>query len=611
MPERSTVERLALLASRPLLAGLGPAVLEDIDAALESVHLPGDALVVQRGQTGVPLMIVAQGGVRASFEDADGLRHTLFEYFRGGSVCEALVLSGAPSPFDLYTIRDSNLLCLAPDRFHALAAKHPALAVNCTRVLATRIVKLLSSHEFLATFAQKHDRLPRSIALLSVGADGVVRTRDLLSDALSRCRATARLTNGDAPPAGQNFAGWLERLDARTDLLIFECDLSDPAWLDLCLRQADRILVLLDAEETRRPSRMDWWRDARLGERPAQVELAIVHPAATDLPHGAEAFCMQPGIARMHHVRAGSRPDAGRLARWLLDRPVGLVLGGGGAFGIAHVGVLKALEEANVPVDIVGGTSMGAIFAGGVARGWSADRIMEHVRELFASRWALYDFTIPFTSLLAGKKLDGVLDRLFGDLVIADMWTPFFCVATSMARARAEVHDRGRLRDAIRSSCSIPGLFPPFQSLKDLLVDGGLVDNLPIDAMYERCRGPVIAVDVFPYQRPKPEKTREFSERLVARLVEWLKPRRELGPPLFDILVQATLLGSQRTNEMTRADHPPALYLTPQLDRFRVLGWHAYEDLFKAGYECARQEIEADKLPRTLWEGRVEAAAAQ
>jgi predicted acylesterase/phospholipase RssA/CRP-like cAMP-binding protein len=609
MPDGSTVERLGLLAGRPFLAGLDRAVVEDVDAALESVHLPGDALVVSRGQTGVPLMLVAHGGLRASFEDADGIRRTLFEYFRGGSVCEALVLSGAPSPYDLYTIRDSHLLCLPPDRFHALAEKHPALALNCTRVLSQRIVKLVSSHEFQEAFARKHDRLPRSIALLSVGRDGVVRTRERVAEALTTCRAATRVTNGDAPLAGQGLPAWLEHLEANGELLVFECDLSDAAWLDLCLRQADRILVLLDEEEMQRPSRMDWWRDARLGDRPAQVELAIVHPATTELPHGTEAYVKRPGVVRLHHVKAESRRDAGMLARWLLDRPVGLVLGGGGAFGIAHVGVIKALEEAEVPVDIVGGTSMGAIFAGGVARGWSADLIMEHVRELFASRWALYDFTIPFTSLLAGKKLDRVLDGLFGDLAILDMWTPFFCVATSIVRARAEVHDRGRLRDAIRSSCSIPGLFPPFKAVKDLLVDGGLVDNLPIDAMSERCPGPIIAVDVFPYQRHKSEKTRELAEGLSARVVEWLKPSRDLGPPLFDILMQSSLLGSQRTNELSRAHHPPALYLTPQLDRFRILGWHAYEQLFQAGYDCARREIDADRLPRALWEGRVQETA--
>src|SRR6185436_632871 len=91
--------------------------------------------------------------------------------------------------------------------------------------------------------------------------------------------------------------------------------------------------------------------------------------------------------------------------------------------------------------------------------------------------------------------------RFFGEIDIADLWIPFFCVSTNISHPHAEIHETGRLRDAIRSSCSIPGLFPPFRTLRQLLVDGGLVDNLPIDVMVERCSGPIVAVDVFPYLR--------------------------------------------------------------------------------------------------------------
>jgi predicted acylesterase/phospholipase RssA len=245
---------------------------------------------------------------------------------------------------------------------------------------------------------------------------------------------------------------------------------------------------------------------------------------------------------------------------------------------------------------------MGAIFAGGLARGWSATRIMDHVRELFASRFALYDPTIPFKSLLAGKKLDRVLEGLFGDIAIVDLWIPFFCVATSIVQARPEVHDTGMLRDAIRSSCSIPGLFPPFQAVRDLLVDGGIVDNLPIGVMSERCRGPVIAVDVFPYDR----HGRARSHGLWVRVLEWLKPAAGGGMPLFDTLMHATLAGSQRTTEMSRTSHPPALYLTPDLNKFSILDWRAYEALFQAGYDCAKRKIDEGALPHSLWEGEFE-----
>ena len=307
-------------------------------------------------------------------------------------------------------------------------------------------------------------------------------------------------------------------------------------------------------------------------------------------------------MSRLHHVRSGDPQDAERLARWLLDRPVGLVFGGGGALGIAHVGVLKALEEARVPIDIVGGTSMGAIFAGGHARGWSADTIMDHVRKLFASRFALYDPTIPVTALLAGKKLDHVMDELFEDIDIADLWTRFFCVSTNISRASSEVLDSGSLRGAIRASCSIPGLFPPYQLLKQLLVDGGLINNLPIDVMAELCHGPVIAVDVFPYRRNGGEAAVSPRKRLL-NLLRKYKPFSTAGPWLFDVLVHATLVGSQRTTALSLERHPPALYLAPDLGRYRVLDWRAYEALFEAGYVSAKRALDSGAIPRGLWEG--------
>jgi len=292
------------------------------------------------------------------------------------------------------------------------------------------------------------------------------------------------------------------------------------------------------------------------------------------------------------------------MARWLVNRPVGVVLGGGGAFGIAHVGVLKALEEFRVPIDIIGGTSMGAIFAGGHARGWSADMIMDEVRTLFSSRFALYDPTIPVQALLAGKKLDRVLRRFFENMDFADLWTPFFCVSTNISSARCEVHSAGDVWCAIRASCSVPGLFPPFAALRQLLVDGGLVNNLPLDIMSERCRGPIVAVDVWPYRssrRPRPPRT---------GLLRLLVPRAYAGPRLFEILMHATLAGSDFRTERWLSTHPPTLHLAPPLGRFGVLDWRAYEGLYRAGYDDAKRELESGKLPRTLWEGTLEDVAA-
>lgn len=608
---------LELLASRPAFHGLDHAVVSDVADAMESVHVRGGERIFATGQKGVPLVFVVHGGLRVSFVDPDGVRHTTHEVFRGGTMGEALMLSDSAAPFDLHAIRDSHLLLLAQAKFYEVVAKHPELGLRLAQKLASRVVDFYRIIEPWSDFARRADRLPRSIVLLGVGGPEVGIMQDLLAQALTRSCRTKRLRPFDARqvlgsdlesagPSGEvRLAEWLGRNEAVFDVVVFECQSTDGAWLDFGLRQADRVMVLAQANSDHDAFEREVWQKANLRSRSARVELAFVHPRSTSLPRGTAAYLDLPGLARLHHVRAADPSDAERLARWMINRPVGLVLGGGGAFGIAHVGVLKALEEFRVPVDVVGGASMGAIFAGGVARGWPADRIMEHVRSLFSSRFALYDPTIPVQALLAGRKLDRVLRELFEDIDFADLWRPLFCVSTNISSAGSEVHTAGAVWSAIRSSCSIPGLFPPFGALRRLLVDGGLVNNLPVDVMAERCQGPIIAVDVFPYRRTQRQRSGPASS-----LLRRLGPRAFVGPRLFDILMHATFVGSAFRTERSLSMHPPALYLVPSLARFGILDWRAYEALYRAGYDHACRQLESGKLPRTLWEGPLQDLAA-
>ncbi len=146
---------------------------------------------------------------------------------------------------------------------------------------------------------------------------------------------------------------------------------------------------------------------------------------------------------------------------------------------MAHVGVLRALDEAGVAVDLVGGTSIGAIVGAGYAHGWSFEDLMEKFREQVSSRWSLLDFAVPRYALFRGQKLDRVLERVFGDVATEELWRPFFCVSTDYRTARQRVHSRGRLTEVVRASVSLPGIFPMVQSDGSHLLDGGVVNNLP------------------------------------------------------------------------------------------------------------------------------------
>nr|MDQ4041578.1 patatin-like phospholipase family protein [Actinomycetota bacterium] len=174
----------------------------------------------------------------------------------------------------------------------------------------------------------------------------------------------------------------------------------------------------------------------------------------------------------------------------------GVVLSGGGARGLAHVGVLAALEESGIAVDRVGGCSMGALIGAQFALGRSPAEIRERSRDELVRRNPLGDYTVPRVALTRGRRGRAMLDRLFGDARIEDMPRDFFCVSSDLVAGTLNVHRSGRVADAVAASVALPGIVPPVRLGERLLVDGGVLDNLPVAEMAATGEGPVIAVDV-------------------------------------------------------------------------------------------------------------------
>ena len=172
------------------------------------------------------------------------------------------------------------------------------------------------------------------------------------------------------------------------------------------------------------------------------------------------------------------------LARCLTGHALGLVLGGGGARGFAHIGVYRALVEASLHVDLVGGTSMGAIVTGVIGLGvdW---RQMADIAASISSPLKLFDPTLPLVSLFSSGKVTQLTHMVYGDALIEDLWRPIYCVSSNLTRSTETVYRRGPLWKAVRASMAIPGIFAPVLHEGDVQVDGAVMNNLPIDVMRE------------------------------------------------------------------------------------------------------------------------------
>jgi NTE family protein len=295
-------------------------------------------------------------------------------------------------------------------------------------------------------------------------------------------------------------------------------------------------------------------------------------------------------------LRADEPGDVRRLARRVAGRAVGLVLAGGGARGYAHIGVIKALMEAGVPFDDLGGTSMGAVIAAGLAAEWSLEELITRMRDAFVVRNPLSDFTLPLIALLRGKKVSDRLREHFGEIRIEELPKPFFCVSSDLTTGRIHVHRTGPLWRALRASVALPGILPPVTHEGHLLVDGGVMNNLPVDVMAAQARGPVIASDV----------TGEVDfyvrdSRYGERPVWWLVWQRMRGTPsIVSILMRSGTVGSEAQRRVVR-DQAELLF-EPPLPEIGLRDWHKLEQAIAEGYAHAQMRIAQHGVPLSdLW----------
>jgi NTE family protein len=385
---------------------------------------------------------------------------------------------------------------------------------------------------------------------------------------------------------GLSGAERFHAVEADHDIVIYAGSTWEAPWTSLCMRQADRLLLVAagpaDASVAPLPG-----ATASLPWRTADLVLLAGDGDGGDLHAAAwlDRFC---DVRCHHHMRWRSPADLARLARALTGRAVGLVLSGGGARGFGHVGVIKALRAGGIPVDVVGGTSIGSIIAAGVALEWDDGELDRRLRAAFVESDPLDDYTIPFVALVRGEKVTARLRQHFGEVCIEDLPRPLFCVASNLTSGAPAVLQRGPLWRALRASIAIPGLLPPATHEGQLLVDGAVLNNLPADILGEHRLGPILGVDVTRYRTIGPG--RSVRTRSVARFLRrWLFAGYE-GPGIATLLMSAANMGSDAQTRQSRASLDALL--EPPLESIHIRDWQAYDRAVEAGYRHAMEHME-------------------
>jgi NTE family protein len=537
-----------------------PETLMALAAGAVHFSLPAGNLLFESGSTPDGVYLVASG--RLGVKTPGSTRLTA-KIERSELVGEAGWLLKEQRSATVVALRDSELLLLPTLLLNDVAAQSTRFSLALARLCARRLRRSNRPHAEQGR-ARVFVIVPNSVEI------DVANFATRLVAEFTRAGRTELVWDARA---STHTAGWFNRIEELNDYVVYVADPGASGWTRQCCRQADAILLLAPAG-----AKVQAWpsglADAALA-RGARVELALLHDERIE-PGCATRWLQTSTVAQHHHIVDGA--DFARLARLLTRRGVGLVLSGGGARGFAHLGVIRALREARVPIDFVGGVSIGSIIAAGVAVGWSDEEMRMRYRRSFVDTNPVNDYTFPFVALTRGRKVSRLLEREYGGVLIEDARLPFFCVSANLTTGRALEHRDGPLADALRASVAIPGVMPPMYRGDDVLVDGATINNLPVDIMQNHAPGLVIGSDV-------------GADRLA------LGQRGGRRINIFQILMRSGMINtaSSAATQRELAD----VLLKPPLANVDLLNWRAFDRAIQAGYEYAKAALEAlPAIPR-------------
>lgn len=485
-----TVDIAASASSPDLLTGLSEAQRDSILSQMRRLELRKGEHLVRQGEAAEHVYYVLRG----RFEVLLDGRHLVAEIGAGEPVGEIAFFGGLTRTADVVASRDSEVLELSRDSFDRLAAAQPDFTQSILRTLGRRLAATT------ATAAAMAPRIADAIGLCPAGHTPIPES--LLHDLLQALQDNgnrihvlrARDLPGDvAADDERGLSHWLGTQEQRGSKLLLVSGEGNTAWDRAALRHCDHLLLCGRLDEANAgpvaPGALESYAAPLFRAR--QTSLLLWRPRSSDAIANTRHWLQQRALHLHHHVALDQPHGFGRVARLLTGRALGAVLGGGGALGAGHIGTLRALSEAGVELDIIGGTSIGSVVARAYAAGDDAHSMMADYDQFFVQRKALGRFTLPWYSLLDHRHLDACMQDQLGDSRLEDLPLNFFAVGANLSSNELEVVRHGLTRHALRISTAIPVALPPWINAQgQVLVDGGVMNNVPISVMRAIKSGP-------------------------------------------------------------------------------------------------------------------------
>lgn len=606
--------------------------VRQIDFALDWMMIEAGRALFRQGDHADSIYIVLTGRLRTVMTTPKGKKEMVGEYGRGELVGIVEVLTQKERITTGIAVRDTELAKIPSELLNVIKRKFPQVVTRLIHLLGQRIIGSMRSRDSL----QISESCPgvenrgsvtnlSTVAILPASNDVPLTNFTLeLQHALKAIGAVTRFTSdvvkrwlgAGALDSVNEFRlfSWLGQQEDIHRMILYQCDYTMTRWTKMCIRQADCILIVGKAGQDPKVGELE--QQMETIDVRAQKELVLLHQEDAEHPHGTVEWLNARGwCSSHHHIRCPKRvfskrsvakmmqlyeelektgidrmSDVSRLARFLTGTSVGLVLGGGGARGMAHIGIIRAMIEAKIPIDMVGGTSIGSLIGAIWCDEVNTTRLIQRSREwsmkMTSIAKKILDLTYPVASMFTGSSFNESIEETFRNRQIEDLWIPFFCITTDLSYSNMRVHTHGCLWRYVRASMSLAGYLPPLCDPIDghLLLDGGYVNNLPADVMRSLGAQTIFAVDVG--SQDETELT-NYGDKLSGwwllwkRWNPWAEPVRV--PDMQEIQSRLAYVSCIRQLEVVKhSDY--CEYIRPPIDKYGTLQFGSFDEIMDVGF---------------------------
>lgn len=576
---------------------------------IEIIILNNQEILMRQGDRPVYFYLVYSGSLVA-YKNGENWQDNIVGFIHSGEMIgELSLVTNAFRSANIMALRQTILLQIPNKIMKKFMTEKAEVMYKITSVISKRLTNII--------YRNPNKALEKKFSMMALIPAGSSRITKIFLNkflpVLSKYKSTFILNENtfhELMPNGnfnidQNSAILLRsqvltKLEKNYSLIILDCGYHLNEWSRFCLHNADTFLYIADEESAVELNPIEAYiRDHKNQLTIIHKRLVCVYSSLIIIPKMTHKWTNGRDITSFHNLCYQKSGSLESLARIITRCCIGLVLSGGGLLGLAHIGVIRALEEANIEVDVVGGVSSGAIIAALYASGLDSNLMINKIKNSAKkiNRMKFYLWQFPISSLMSPMFGEKMIRLLCGDFYIEDLWKSFFCVACNLSTTQDKVFEYGPLKNAVLASNALPGLLSPMVMDGELFVDGGVANTMPADVMKNLYGGFIVGVNVSQKRTIEIDKSRENFPTSREIILNRLNPFKDYSikmPLLHEIVTRSFVIGNKR--KLAEVEKFVDYLIEPDFTSVTRVKLRYIDELINIGYNSAKEIIQTLKV---------------